>query len=208
VQANLGAKNHATISPDADKESTLNALTGAAFGAAGQRCMALSVAVFVGESRKWIPELAERARKLKVAPGHFADADIGPMISPAAKARAEQIIADSIKQGAKLLVDGRNPKVPAGYEKGNFLGPTILTDVTPDNCGYTEEIFGPVLVTMGVETLDDAIALVNKNPYGNGTAIFTTSGGVARRYQHEIDAGQVGINVPIPVPLPMFRYVC
>lgn len=206
VQANLGAKNHACISPDADKESTLNALTGAAFGAAGQRCMALSVAVFVGESRSWIPELAERARKLKVAPGHFADADIGPMISPDALKRAETLIAEGVAQGAKLLVDGRKPAVPAGYEKGNFLGPTILTDVKPGNIAYKEEIFGPVLVTMGVETLDDAIALINANPYGNGTAIFTTNGAVARKYQHEIDVGQVGINVPIPVPLPMFSF--
>jgi len=179
----------------------------AAFGAAGQRCMALPVSVFVGESAKWVPELADRARKLKVAPGHFPDADVGPMISPQAKQRAEHIIAEAVKQGAKLLVDGRNPKVPAGYEKGNFLGPTILTDVTPDNIAYKEEIFGPVMITMSAPSLDHAIHLINGNPYGNGTAIFTTNGAVARRYQHEIDVGQVGINVPIPVPLPMFRCV-
>lgn len=167
--------------------------------------MALPVAVFVGEARDWIPELAERARKLKVGPGHFSDVDVGPMISPEAKARAETIIADAVKQGASLLVDGRKPKVPAGYEKGNYMGPTILTKVTPDNVAYKEEIFGPVLVTMGVPTMDDAIKLINANPYGNGTAIFTSSGATARRYQHEIDVGQVGINVPIPVPLPMFR---
>lgn len=179
---------------------------GAAFGAAGQRCMALSVAVFVGESQKWIPELKARAAKLKCAPGHHADADIGPMISPAAKERAIEIITQSVKQGATLLLDGRKPTVPAGFEGGNFLGPTILTNVKPDNIAYTEEIFGPVLVTMGVDTLDDAITLINKNPYGNGTAVFTTNGAVARKYQHEIDVGQVGINVPIPVPLPMFSF--
>ena len=206
VQANLGAKNHAVIAPDADKEATLNALTGAAFGAAGQRCMALSVAVFVGESQKWIPELKERAAKLKVAPGHFPDADVGPLISPAAKTRAESLIAAGVAGGAGVLLDGRNPKVPAGYEAGNFLGPTILTGVTPSNPAYKEEIFAPVLVTMGVDTLDDAIALVNSNPYGNGTAIFTTNGAVARKYQHEVDAGQVGVNVPIPVPLPFFSF--
>jgi len=207
VQSNLGAKNHGTILPDADKESTLNALVGAAFGAAGQRCMALPVAVFVGESRKWIPELKERAAKLKVAPGHMPDADIGPMISPEAKRRAEHIIAESVKQGATLLLDGRGPKVPAGYEAGNFLGPTILTGVDAANIAYREEIFGPVLATVEVDTLDQAIELVNANPYGNGTAIFTGSGAAARKYQYEIDVGQVGINVPIPVPLPMFRCV-
>lgn len=206
VQANLGAKNHGVVLPDADKEGTLNALIGAAFGAAGQRCMALPVAIFVGESQKWIPELKERAMKLKVAPGHFPDADVGPMISPEAKKRAEEIIADSVKNGATLLVDGRNPKVPAGYEKGNFLGPTILTNVETRHQAYHEEIFGPVLSVVCVDTLDQAIALVNSNPYGNGTAIFTNSGAAARKYQHEIDVGQVGINVPIPVPLPMFSF--
>lgn len=206
VQANLGAKNHATILPDCDKDATLNALVGAAFGAAGQRCMALSVAVFVGNTKEWIPEIAERAKKLKVAPGHFPDSDIGPMISPEAKRRAEEIIEKSVKNGAKLVLDGRNPKVPAGFEKGNFLGPTIIQDVTADNIAYAEEIFGPVLVTVAVDTLDDAIAFINKSPYGNGTAIFTTSGAAARKYQHEIDVGQVGINVPIPVPLPMFSF--
>ncbi|RYG50936.1 CoA-acylating methylmalonate-semialdehyde dehydrogenase [archaeon] len=206
VQANLGAKNHATIMPDADKDFTLNALVGAAFGAAGQRCMALPVCVFVGESQKWVPELVERAKKLKVGPGHMPDIDVGPMISPAAKSRAEHIIAEAVKQGAKLALDGRGPKVPAGYEKGNFLGPTVLTDVAPTNIAYTEEIFGPVLSVMGVDTLDDAITVTNKNPYGNGCAIFTGSGAAARRYQHEIDVGQVGINVPIPVPLPMFSF--
>lgn len=206
VQSNMGAKNHGVIMPDADKESTLNALVGAAFGAAGQRCMALPVAVFVGESAKWIPEIAERARKLKVGPGFAADSDIGPMISPAALQRAEGIIQAAVDGGAKLVLDGRKPKVAAGYEKGNWLGPTILTDVQPTSRAYTEEVFGPVLSVMTVPTLDDAIKLVNANPYGNGTAIFTQSGAVARKYQHEIDVGQVGINVPIPVPLPQFSF--
>jgi malonate-semialdehyde dehydrogenase (acetylating)/methylmalonate-semialdehyde dehydrogenase len=206
VQSNLGAKNHGVIMPDADKEGTLNALVGAAFGAAGQRCMALSVAVFVGESQKWIPELAKRAANLKVGPGHMSDVDVGPMISPAAKQRAIAIIEQAVKQGAKLEMDGRKPVVPQGYEKGNFLGPTILSHVTPSNAAYTEEIFGPVLSIVSVDTLDEAIKMINKNPYGNGTAIFTQSGAVARKYQHEIDVGQVGINVPIPVPLPQFSF--
>lgn len=130
VQANLAAKNHGVIMPDADKDGTLNALVGAAFGAAGQRCMALSVALFVGDSAAWIPELAERAAKLRVGPGHMAETDVGPMITPQALARAEALIDAGVKAGGKLLLDGRKPKVPAGYEGGNYLGPTLLTDVT------------------------------------------------------------------------------
>lgn len=207
VQANLAAKNHGVIMPDADKDAVLNALVGAAFGAAGQRCMALSVAVFVGEARAWVPELAARAAKLRVGPGHLPETDIGPMITRAALERAERLITAGAVAGGSLLLDGRQPRsVPAGYEGGNYLGATVLADVTATNPAYTEEVFGPVLVTMGVETLDDAIALVNANPYGNGTCIFTGSGAAARKYQHEVDVGQVGINVPIPVPLPMFSF--
>lgn len=168
--------------------------------------MALSVAVFVGESGAWVSEIAAKAKKLKVAPGHFPDADIGPMISPAAKARAVDIITRSAAQGARITLDGRSPVVPAGYEKGNFLGPTMIEGAGPGIAGYDEEIFGPVLTVVTVPTLDDAIALVNKNRYGNGTALFTNSGAAARKFVHEIDVGQVGINVPIPVPLPMFSF--
>jgi malonate-semialdehyde dehydrogenase (acetylating)/methylmalonate-semialdehyde dehydrogenase len=205
VQANLAAKNHATVLPDANKDQAINALVGAAFGAAGQRCMALSAAVFVGEARNWIPELAEKARNLKVNIGTDPKADIGPLISPESKKRVEALIQSGIDQGAKLVLDGRNVKVP-GYDHGNFIGPTILADVQPNMEVYTEEIFGPVLVCLTAETLDDAIELINKNPYGNGTAIFTKSGAAARKYQHEIDVGQVGLNLPIPVPLPMFSF--
>jgi malonate-semialdehyde dehydrogenase (acetylating)/methylmalonate-semialdehyde dehydrogenase len=206
VQANLGAKNHGVILPDADKESTLNALVGAAFGAAGQRCMALPVAVFVGESRKWIPEIVEKAKTLKVGPGHVDGIDIGPMISPAALERARGIVEESVKMGARLVLDGRRPSVPAGYEKGNFMGPTLLDGVRPGMPAYDQEIFGPVLSCVAVDTLDEAIAFINRNPYGNGTAVFTQSGAAARKFQHEVDVGQVGINVPIPVPLPMFSF--
>lgn len=205
VQSNLGAKNHATIMPDADKDSTLNAIVGAAFGAAGQRCMALSCAIFVGESAKWIPELVERAKKLKCGSGHDADTDVGPLISVQSKERVESLIAAGIEDGAVCLLDGRGITVK-GYEKGNFVGPTLLHNVNEKNRAYSEEIFGPVLVTLAVETLEEAIAFTNKNKYGNGCAIFTTSGHHARHYQHEIDVGQVGINVPIPVPLPMFSF--
>lgn len=204
-QSNMGAKNHGVVMADANKNHTLNQLVGAAFGAAGQRCMALSTAVFVGDAKEWIPELVERAQKLKVNAGWEAEADLGPMISPQALQRAHKLIQSGVDEGAELVLDGRNIKVP-GYEKGNFLGPTILRKVTPSMQCYKEEIFGPVLVIAEVETLDEAIALVNKNMYGNGTAIFTTSGATARKFQNEIEAGQVGINVPIPVPLPMFSF--
>lgn len=205
VQANLGAKNHGVVMPDANKNHTLNALTGAAFGAAGQRCMALSTAVFVGEAKDWIPDLVERARGLKVCEGNQPNTDIGPLISPQALTRAETLIQSAIDEGAKVILDGRGVKVQ-GFESGNFLGPTIITDVKPHMKCYQEEIFAPVLVCMNVPTLDDAITLTNQNRYGNGTAVFTTSGSTAKKFVKEIDVGQVGVNVPIPVPLPMFSF--
>jgi malonate-semialdehyde dehydrogenase (acetylating) / methylmalonate-semialdehyde dehydrogenase len=174
--------------------------------------MALSTAVFVGESKKWMPELIERSRKLKVSSGFTPDADLGPMISPEALARAELLIQSAIDEGAKVVLDGRgfkpkvNREITQGFEKGNFLGPTIITGVKPHMQCYQEEIFAPVLVCLEVETLDDSINLINANRYGNGTAIFTNSGSIARKFTHEIDVGQVGINVPIPVPLPMFSF--
>jgi len=205
VQSNMGAKNHGVIMPDANKEATLNALTGAAFGAAGQRCMALSTAVFVGESKEWIPEIIERANKLKLNAGDQPGADIGPMISPAAKQRAIDLVQSGVDQGAELILDGRDAVVP-GYEKGNFFGPTIISKVQPHMECYQEEIFAPVLVSLEVDTLDEALDLINNNRYGNGTAIFTTNGATARKFTHQVKAGQVGVNVPIPVPLPMFSF--
>ncbi|KAK6621346.1 hypothetical protein RUM43_011652 [Polyplax serrata] len=205
VQCNMGAKNHGVIMADANKEHTLNQLVGAAFGAAGQRCMALSTAVFVGEAREWIPDLVSRAKALKVNAGHIPGTDLGPVITPQSQKRIHSLIQSGIDEGADCILDGRNIKVP-GYETGNFVGPTILVNVKPTMKCYTEEIFGPVLVILSVETLDEAIALINKNPYGNGTAIFTTNGATARKFAQEIDVGQVGINVPIPVPLPMFSF--
>ena len=205
VQSMMGAKNHAVILPDAHKENTLNAMAGAAFGAAGQRCMAASVAVFVGESRQWLPELVQRAKALKVNAGVEPGTDVGPVISVGAKARIEQLIASGVSEGALLLLDGRGLQVP-GYESGNFVGPTVFGGVKTTMHIYTEEIFGPVLVCLEVATLADAIALVNANPYGNGVALFTQSGAAARRFQSEVDVGQVGINVPIPVPVPIFSF--
>lgn len=205
VQANLGAKNHAVVCPDADKESTLNAIVGAAFGAAGQRCMALSTVIFIGETAKWLPELIDRVKKLKVGPGFESTTDVGPLVTKEAKARVLSLIEAGVVDGAKLLLDGRNIVVP-GFESGNFVGPSVLHGVDQKNRAYVEEIFGPVLVSLELPSLDSAIQFINQSRYGNGCAIFTQSGPTARKFQHEIDVGQVGINVPIPVPLPFFSF--
>ena len=205
VQCMMGAKNHAIVVPDANKEQTLNALAGAAFGAAGQRCMALSVVILVGESQKWIPELVAKAKTLKVSGGTEKGTDVGPLISCAARDRVVGLIERGIADGATLELDGRNPSVP-GYEKGNFVGPTIFSGVKPGMSIYDQEIFGPVLCLASADTLDEAIEFINANPNGNGTAIFTQSGAAARKFQEEIDVGQVGINVPIPVPVPIFSF--
>ncbi|CAO3677042.1 unnamed protein product [Rhizopus stolonifer] len=205
VQANLGAKNHAVLLPDANRQSALNAIAGAAFGAAGQRCMALSTLICVGETKDWLPELAERAKQLKVGYGMDPDVDVGPLITVQSKKRVESLIQSGYDQGAQVLLDGRGVSVK-GYEKGNFVGPSIITDVKTHMECYKEEIFGPVLVCLNVGTLDEAIELINSNPYGNGTAVFTNSGPSARKFEHEIDVGQVGINVPIPVPVPPFSF--
>ncbi len=205
AQCMMGAKNHAVVMPDANKEQSLNALVGAGFGAAGQRCMATSVAVLVGDANKWIPDIVEKAKTLKVNGGIEKGTDLGPVISKQALERVEGLIEQGVKEGAKLELDGRHPKV-AGYEKGNFIAPTVFSGVKPNHKVYTTEIFGPVLVIVSVDTLDEAIELVNKNPFGNGTGIFTQSGAAARKFQSEIDVGQVGINVPIPVPVPYFSF--
>ncbi|MEE4919544.1 CoA-acylating methylmalonate-semialdehyde dehydrogenase [Pseudomonas alliivorans] len=205
VQAMMGAKNHAVVLPDANREQTLNALVGAGFGAAGQRCMATSVVVLVGASRQWLPDLKALAQKLKVNAGHEPGTDIGPVISRRARQRIVDLIESGVREGATLELDGRDISVP-GYEGGNFVGPTLFSGVTTDMQIYTQEIFGPVLVVIEVNTLDEAIALVNANPFGNGTGLFTQSGAAARKFQNEIDVGQVGINIPIPVPVPFFSF--
>jgi malonate-semialdehyde dehydrogenase (acetylating)/methylmalonate-semialdehyde dehydrogenase len=205
AQCMMGANNHGIVLPDADRKHALNALIGACFGASAQRCMAIHTMVLVGKANDWLSEFVEKARALKVGPGWEKDTDMGPLIRPAAKERVMGYIEKGITEGAKLELDGRDVSVP-GYEKGNFLGPTIFSSVTPDMSIYREEIFGPVLSVVGVNTLDEAITFANKNPYGNGTAIFTSSGGAAHKFQNEIDVGQVGINLPIPVPLPFFSF--
>lgn len=205
AQCFAGAKNHSVIMPDANKTQVLNNLVGASVGAAGQRCMAISVAVFVGPAKDWIAELAELLKAVK--PGLWDDpaAGFGPLISPQAKQKVMSLIQQGKDQGADCLVDGSAFSLP-GYEAGNWVGPTVFSNVDESMAIYQQEIFGPVLCCMAVDTLEEAIALVNRNPYGNGTSIFTNSGGAARKYQHEIEVGQVGINVPIPVPLPFFSF--
>jgi malonate-semialdehyde dehydrogenase (acetylating)/methylmalonate-semialdehyde dehydrogenase len=204
VQCMMGAKNHAVVMPDANKEQALNQLTGAAFGAAGQRCMALSVAILVGEAQQWLPDLVAKAQSLRVGAG-IDNPDLGPVISCSARERIHGLIERGVADGATLALDGRDVSV-AGYPAGNFVGPTIFSGVKPGMSVYEQEIFGPVLCLMAADTLDDAIDLINANPNGNGTAIFTQSGAAARRFQEDIDVGQVGINVPIPVPVPLFSF--
>ncbi len=205
AQCMMGAKNHVVVMPDANKEQTLNALVGAAFGAAGQRCMALSVAVMVGESKQWINDLVTKTKTLSVNAGHEPNTDIGPVISQRAKARVIDLINSGVEQGAELLLDGRHIQVK-GYEQGNFVGATIFNQVTTDMRIYKEEVFGPVLAIICVDSLDEAIELINANPFGNGVGLFTQSGATARTFQHKINIGQVGINIPIPVPVPFFSF--
>ena len=205
AQCMMGAKNHAIVLPDASKEQTLNAIAGAAFGAAGQRCMALSVVVLVGEAQKWIPDMVAKAKTLKINAGTEKDTDVGPLISCHALARVGGLIERGVADGATLELDGRKPVVP-GFEKGNFVGPTIFSNVKPGMAIYDQEIFGPVLALVAAADIDEAIDFINANPNGNGTAIFTQSGAAARKFQEDIDVGQIGINVPIPVPVPLFSF--
>ncbi|MDC5857275.1 CoA-acylating methylmalonate-semialdehyde dehydrogenase [Vibrio europaeus] len=205
VQAFAGAKNHMVVMPDANKAQVVNNLVGSSVGAAGQRCMAISVAVFVGSSKEWIGDLASEMAKVKPGAWNDEQAGYGPLISQQAKLRVMSLIEEGKAQGAKCELDGTNCTVE-GLPDGNWLAPTLFSGVTTDMSIYQQEIFGPVLVCLEVDTLEEAIELINNNPYGNGTSIFTANGAAARKYQHEILVGQVGINVPIPVPLPFFSF--
>lgn len=206
VQALGGAKNHAVVMPDADMGFAADALIGAAYGSAGERCMAISTVVAVGEAADaLLPLLGEKAAKLVVGRGDQASVEMGPVISAAHRDRIHGLIDSGVAQGAALLLDGRGLTVP-GLENGFFVGPTLFDRVTPAMDIYREEIFGPVLIVLRVASYEDAVSLVNANPYGNGTAIFTRSGHWARRFQHEIEVGMVGINVPIPVPMAFFSF--
>eukprot|EP00924_Labyrinthula_sp_SR-Ha-C_P002603 maker-scaffold_13-snap-gene-1.49-mRNA-1 protein AED:0.02 eAED:0.02 QI:191/1/1/1/1/1/3/110/527 len=213
VQANLGAKNHAIVLPDCDITSTVNAIAGAAFGAAGQRCMALPMVLLVGEKsfREEVKEkLVEKAKGLRVGNGQEAGVDVGPVIDEGSLNRILGIVSDGLAVGGELLLDGRDvvQKQPE-LQGGNFIAPTIALvsgEKRFENPLYEEELFGPVLTLAEVDTLDEAIEIINKNEYGNGASIFTTNGAFARKFQHECDSGQLGINVPIPVPLSFFSF--
>ena len=201
VQALGGAKNHMVIMPDADIDKAVDALVGAAYGSAGERCMAISVAVLVGDATdKVMPKLIERTRALKIKNGMELDAEMGPIVSRAALDRITGYIESGIASGATLLVDGRPYKAPQ-LEKGFWIGGTLFDNVTPDMKIYREEIFGPVLSCVRVANFADALNLVNAHEFGNGVACFTSDGNIAREFARRVQVGMVGINVPIPVPM-------
>ncbi|MEA2123422.1 MAG: malonate-semialdehyde dehydrogenase (acetylating) / methylmalonate-semialdehyde dehydrogenase [Solirubrobacteraceae bacterium] len=204
VQALGGAKNHAVVLPDADLDFAAAQLTAAGYGSAGQRCMAIAVVVAVGDAADPLVErLAAQARAIKVGPGLDPESEMGPVVTAQARDRITVAIGDGVEAGAAAVVDGRELSPNGG---GFFLGPTLFDRVDPDMTIYREELFGPVLGVVRVDTLDAAIALVNANPYANGTAIFTASGRAARRFQREIQVGMIGINVPIPVPMAFYSF--
>jgi malonate-semialdehyde dehydrogenase (acetylating)/methylmalonate-semialdehyde dehydrogenase len=206
VQALGGAKNHAVVLPDASLDFAAEHLVAAAFGSAGERCMAISAAVTVGDrGDELVAAVTERARSVKVGPGRDPASEMGPVITAAARDRILGLIGTGAEQGAELAVDGRELRVP-GHENGFFVGPTVIDRVRPDMNVYSEEIFGPVLSVVRTDTVDEAIALINANPYGNGTAIFTSSGEAARRFQRGVRVGMIGINVPIPVPMAYYSF--
>jgi len=202
VQALGGAKNHMIVMPDADMDQAVDALMGAGFGSAGERCMAISVAVPVGEktANRLVEALAPKIRTLKVGPATDPQSEMGPVITAEAKRRIEGLIGKGVSEGAELVVDGRGLKLQ-GYEKGFFLGGTLFDRVSKAMTIYKEEIFGPVLCVVRTENFDEAAHLINNNEYGNGTAIFTRDGDTARAFADQIEVGMVGINVPIPVPV-------
>ncbi|HEY6749638.1 MAG TPA: CoA-acylating methylmalonate-semialdehyde dehydrogenase [Mycobacteriales bacterium] len=206
VQALGGAKNHAIVLPDADLDFTSDHLVAAAFGSAGERCMAVSATVAVGSVGDALVDIvSEKARKVTVGAGRDAGSEMGPVITAAARDRIVGLIGSGQRQGASVPVDGRDLVVP-GHEDGFFVGPTVLDAVTPEMEVYREEVFGPVLSVLRADSTDAAIELVNANPYGNGTAVFTNSGEAARRFVRGVHVGMVGVNVPIPVPMAYYSF--
>ena len=201
VQALGGAKNHMVVLPDADLDAAADAAVSAGYGSAGQRCMAVSVVVTVGEcGDELVRRVADRARGLRVGPGGEPATDMGPLVTPQHRDRVASYVAAAEEDGATVVLDGRGVRVD-GHDGGAWLGPTLVDHVRPGMSVYTDEVFGPVLSVVRVGTLDEAVALVNANPYGNGTAVFTQDGAAARRYSAEVEVGMVGVNVPIPVPV-------
>jgi malonate-semialdehyde dehydrogenase (acetylating)/methylmalonate-semialdehyde dehydrogenase len=206
VQALGGAKNHLVVLPDADLDAAADAAVAAAYGSAGERCMAISVLVAVGDvGDALVPAIQERIGRLVVGPGTDPASEMGPLVTREHRDRVAGYLTAGAEEGAEVVVDGRGVTVE-GAEDGFWLGPSLLDRVTPAMTVYQDEIFGPVLSVVRVDTFDEAIGLVNANRYGNGTAVFTNDGGAARRFQHEIEVGMVGINVPIPVPMAYYSF--
>ncbi|MGZ4495584.1 MAG: CoA-acylating methylmalonate-semialdehyde dehydrogenase [Nocardioides sp.] len=205
VQALGGAKNHMVVLPDADLDLAADQAVNAGYGSAGERCMAISAIVAVGGiADDLVARIAERTTSLRTGDGR-RDCDMGPLVTAAARDRVTSYVEAGEAAGAKVVVDGRSVQPDADGE-GFFVGPTLLDQVTPEMSVYTDEIFGPVLSVLRVETYEEAVGLVNANPYGNGTALFTNDGGAARRFQNEIEVGMVGINVPVPVPMAYYSF--
>ncbi len=206
VQALGGAKNHAVVLPDADLDYTADQLVSAGYGSAGQRCMAISAVVAVGGAGDVLVEkVRERTERIVVGPGRAEGSEMGPVVTPEARDRVKGYIDGGAAAGATVVVDGRDLTVE-GHADGFFVGPTLLDHVTTDMAVYTDEIFGPVLVVLRADTFDEAIDLINANAYGNGTAIFTSNGEAARRFQRHVTVGMIGINVPIPVPMAFYSF--
>jgi malonate-semialdehyde dehydrogenase (acetylating)/methylmalonate-semialdehyde dehydrogenase len=206
VQALGGAKNHMIVLPDADMDLAADAAVSAGFGSAGERCMAISVVISVGDAAdRLLPKVRERIAELTIAPGDAEGAQMGPLVTQQHLDKVSSYVAAGESEGATLLVDGRGIEVE-GCDNGFFIGPNLFDNVTTDMSIYTDEIFGPVLSVVRVDHYEDAIKLINDNQYGNGTAIFTNDGGAARKFQNEIQVGMVGINVPIPVPLSFYSF--
>jgi len=206
VQALGGAKNHAVVLPDADLDYATEAIIGAGYGSAGERCMAISAVVAVGEAGDpLVAKLAARAKRITTGPGNAPGIEMGPVITCAARDRITGLIDKGVEEGATLVLDGRRPTID-GHPDGFFVGPTLFDHVKPSHAIYREEIFGPVLAVVRAESLDEAIGLINTNPYANGAAVFTRSGHAARVFQQDCEVGMAGVNVPIPVPMAFFSF--
>jgi malonate-semialdehyde dehydrogenase (acetylating)/methylmalonate-semialdehyde dehydrogenase len=206
VQALGGAKNHAIVMPDADMDSAADALVSAAYGSTGQRCMAISTAVAVGKAGDaLIDKVLERAERLRTGPGLDPSSDMGPLVTGVARDKVAGLIETGVNEGAKLVLDGRGVRVE-GHEEGFYVGPTLFDEVRPHMEIYKQEIFGPVLIVLRVADIDEAIQMINDNPYGNGTAIFTANGAAARKFQNEVQVGMIGVNIPIPVPMAFYSF--
>ena len=206
VQALGGAKNHMVVLPDADMELAADAAVSAGYGSAGERCMAISVVVTVGDAAdRLLPKVVERIAKLRTGPGNDPDSEMGPLVTPEHRDKVVGLIDQGVSEGAELVVDGRG-FAPEGFEKGFYVAPTLFDNVKPEMEIYKHEIFGPVLSVVRVDHFQDALDLINTNPYGNGTALFTNDGGAARKFQSDIQVGMVGVNVPIPVPLSFYSF--